>query len=109
MSHLMQTYAPQPVAFARGDGAWLWDTEGKRYLDALAGIAVNGLGHNHPVLTKALCEQASRLIHTSNLFYHPLQGQLAERLANLSGLPRAFFCNSGTEAVEACLKFARRH
>src|SRR5579859_5138465 len=72
-THLMQTYAPQPVAFARGEGAWLWDTEGRRYLDALAGIAVNGLGHGHPVLTRAIAEQAKRLIHTSNLFEVPEQ------------------------------------
>ena len=89
MSYLMQTYAPQPVSFARGDGVWLWDTEGKRYLDALAGIAVNGLGHNHPVLTRALCEQAARLIHTSNLFRVPEQERAAERVCTLAGMDNA--------------------
>jgi len=109
MSHLMQTYAPQPVAFARGDGAWLWDTEGKRYLDALAGIAVNGLGHNHPVLVRALCEQAARLIHTSNLFVVPEQERAAERVCAISGMDNAFFANSGSEANEAAIKLARLH
>ena len=83
--------------------------DGREYLDLLSGIGVASLGHAHPGLARAIADQAQTLIHTSNLFYHPLQGQLAERLANLSGLPRAFFCNSGTEAVEACLKFARRY
>jgi acetylornithine/N-succinyldiaminopimelate aminotransferase len=109
MSHLMQTYAPQPVAFARGDGAWLWDTEGKRYLDGLAGIAVNGLGHNHPVLTRALAEQAARLIHVSNLFRVPEQERAAERVCALAGMDNAFFANSGAEANEAAIKLARLH
>ncbi len=109
MSYLMQTYAPQPVAFARGDGVWLWDTEGKRYLDALAGIAVNGLGHNHPVLTRALSEQAARLIHTSNLFRVPEQERAAERVCRLAGMDNAFFANSGAEANEAAIKLARLH
>jgi predicted acetylornithine/succinylornithine family transaminase len=87
----------------------LWDSEGREYLDLLSGIGVASLGHAHPELARAIGEQAHTLLHTSNLFYHPLQGQVAERLARLSGLPRAFFCNSGTEAVEACLKFARRY
>src|SRR5207244_9018346 len=78
-------------------------------LDLLSGIGVASLGHAHPGLARAIAEQAQTLLHTSNLFYHPLQGRLGERLANLSGLPRAFFCNSGAEAVEACLKFARRY
>ncbi|HEY4998671.1 MAG TPA: aspartate aminotransferase family protein [Usitatibacter sp.] len=108
-THLMQTYAPQPVAFARGEGAWLWDTEGKRYLDALAGIAVNGLGHNHPVLVRALCEQAARLIHTSNLFRVPEQERAAERVCALAGMENAFFANSGSEANEAAIKLARLH
>jgi acetylornithine/N-succinyldiaminopimelate aminotransferase len=107
--HLMQTYAPLPVAFARGDGVWLWDTEGKRYLDALAGIAVNGLGHNHPVLTRALCEQAAKLIHTSNLFRVPEQERAAERVCALAGMDNAFFANSGAEANEAAIKLARLH
>ena len=93
----------------RGQGVRLYDAEGREYLDLLSGIGVASLGHAHPGLARAIADQAQTLIHTSNLFYHPLQGQLAERLAQLSGLPRAFFCNSGTEAVEACLKFARRY
>ena len=108
-AHLMKTYAPQDVAFARGEGAWLWDTEGKRYLDALAGIAVNGLGHGHPRLVKALTEQAAKLIHTSNLFRVPEQERLAERVCGLAGMDNAFFCNSGAEANECAIKLARLH
>jgi acetylornithine/N-succinyldiaminopimelate aminotransferase len=108
-AHLMTTYAPQPVAFARGEGVWLWDTEGKRYLDALAGIAVNGLGHNHPVLVRALCEQAAKIIHTSNLFRVPEQERLAEKVCAISGMENAFFANSGAEANEAAIKLARLH
>ncbi len=108
-THLMQTYAPQPVAFARGDGAWLWDIEGKRYLDALAGIAVNGLGHNHPVLVQALREQAGKLIHTSNLFQVPEQERAAAKVCALAAMDNAFFCNSGAEANEAAIKLARLH
>jgi acetylornithine/N-succinyldiaminopimelate aminotransferase len=107
--HVLQTYRRVPVTFVRGQGVRLYDTEGREYLDLLSGIGVASLGHAHPGLARAIADQAQTLIHTSNLFFHPLQGQLAERLANLSGLPRAFFCNSGTEAVEACLKFARRY
>jgi acetylornithine/N-succinyldiaminopimelate aminotransferase len=107
--HLMQTYAPLPVAFARGEGAWLWDTEGKRYLDGLAGIAVNGLGHAHPVLTRALAEQAARLIHTSNLFRVPEQERAAAKVCQLAGMENAFFANSGSEANEAAIKLARLH
>ncbi|MGE5244856.1 MAG: aspartate aminotransferase family protein [Betaproteobacteria bacterium] len=107
--HVLQTYRRFPVTFVRGQGVRLFDTEGREYLDLLSGIGVASLGHAHPGLARAIAEQASTLLHTSNLFYHPLQGQLAEELAVLSGLPRAFFCNSGTEAVEACLKFARRY
>src|SRR5437870_13133580 len=107
--HVLQTYRRNPVTFVRGEGVRLWDAEGREYLDLLSGIGVAALGHAHPALTRAIAEQAQTLLHTSNLFYHPFQGQLAERLANLSGLPRAFFCNSGAEAVEACLKFARRY
>ena len=107
--YLLQTYRRQPVTFVRGEGVRLFDSDGKEYLDLLSGIGVASLGHAHPGLARAISEQVQTLIHTSNLFFHPLQGQLAERLANLSGLPRAFFCNSGTEAVEACLKFARRY
>jgi len=107
--HVLQTYRRQPVTFVRGQGVRLYDAEGREFYDLLSGIGVASLGHAHPRLASAIAEQAETLIHTSNLFFHPLQGQLAERLANLSGLPRAFFCNSGTEAVEACLKFARRY
>ena len=107
--HVLQTYRRQPVTFVRGDGVRLFDADGREYLDLLSGIGVASLGHAHPGLTRAIADQAKTLLHTSNLFFHPLQGQLAERLSNLSGLPRAFFCNSGTEAVEACLKFARRY
>src|SRR3954462_9617086 len=107
--HVLQTYRRQPVTFVRGEGVRLYDGEGREYYDLLSGIGVASLGHAHRGLADAVADQTSTLIHTSNLFFHPLQGQLAERLANLSGLPRAFFCNSGTEAVEACLKFARRY
>lgn len=106
---LMQTYARQPVAFVRGEGAWLFAEDGEPYLDALAGVAVNGLGHNHPRLVRALCEQAARLIHTSNLYRVPQQERLADRLCALSGLERVFFCNSGAEANEAAIKLARLH
>jgi len=108
-AHVLQTYRRQPVTLVRGQGVRLWDAEGREYLDLLSGIGVASLGHAHPGLARAISDQATTLLHTSNLFFHPLQGQLAERLAALSGLPRAFFCNSGTEAVEACLKFARRY
>ena len=108
-AHLMKTYSPQPVAFARGEGAWLWDTEGRRYLDALAGIAVSGLGHAHPALTKAIAEQAGRLIHTSNLFRVAEQERLAEKVCALAGMDNAFFCNSGAEANECAIKIARLH
>src|SRR5947209_2016761 len=107
--HVLQTYRRAPVTFVRGQGVRLYDIDGREYVDLLSGIGVASLGHAHPALARVVAEQVETLIHTSNLFYHPLQGQLAERLANLSGLPRAFFCNSGTEAVEACLKFARRY
>ena len=108
-SHLMQTYAPQPVAFARGEGVWLWDVEGKRYLDALAGIAVNGLGHAHPVLTRAIAAQAAKLIHTSNLFLVPEQERAAEKVCAIAAMDNAFFCNSGAEANECAIKIARLH
>ncbi|SRR5258706_1393009 len=108
-SHLMQTYAPQPVAFARGEGVWLWDTEGKRYLDALAGIAVSGLGHAHPVLTRAIAAQAAKLIHTSNLFQVPEQERAAAKVCALAAMDNAFFCNSGAEANECAIKIARLH
>ncbi len=107
--HVLQTYRRLPITFVRGEGVRLFDVEGREYLDLLSGIGVASLGHAHPGLAKAIADQAQMLLHTSNLFFHPLQGQVAERLAHLSGLPRAFFCNSGTEAVEACLKLARRY
>ncbi|HYH43685.1 MAG TPA: aspartate aminotransferase family protein [Burkholderiales bacterium] len=107
MSHVMNTYARLPVAFERGEGAWLWDTQGKRYLDALAGVAVCGLGHAHPRLTAVLREQVGKLIHTSNLYEIPLQEKLAKRLIEISGMESVFFCNSGCEANEAAIKLAR--
>ncbi len=109
MSHVMNTYARQPVAFVRGEGVWLWDEAGKKYLDALAGIAVNTLGYAHPRLTRALTEQIGRLMHTSNLFRIPLQEAAADRLAEITGLDEVFFCNSGLEANEAAIKIARKY
>ncbi len=106
--HIVPTYKRQPVVFVRGRGARLYDAGGREYLDLLSGIGVASLGHAHPGLAAAIAEQASTLLHTSNLYYHPLQGEAAARLSTLSGLARTFFCNSGTEAVEACLKFARK-
>ncbi|SCY69455.1 acetylornithine aminotransferase apoenzyme [Nitrosospira sp. Nl5] len=107
MSNLMNTYMQLPVTFANGEGVWLWDEAGKRYLDALAGVAVCGLGHCHPKLVKAICKQAGTLIHTSNLYHIGRQEQLAGKLAVLSGMDNAFFCNSGAEANEAAIKLAR--
>jgi len=104
----MNTYARLPVAFSHGDGAWLFDTEGKRYLDCLSGIAVNTLGHNHPKLVAALREQVARIIHSSNLFEVPLQTELGAKLVELSGMTNVFFCNSGLEANEAAIKIARK-
>jgi acetylornithine aminotransferase len=109
MSHVMNTYARQPVAFVRGEGVWLWDEAGKKYLDALAGIAVNTLGYAHPRLTRALAEQAGRVLHTSNLFRIPVQETAADRIAAISGLDEVFFCNSGCEANEAAIKIARKY
>ena len=109
MSHVMNTYARQPVAFVRGQGVWLYDESGKKYLDALSGIAVNTLGHNHPRLVRALTEQIGRLMHSSNLFQMPLQEQAADRIAAISGLDEVFFCNSGLEAGEATIKVARKY
>lgn len=107
--HVLQTYKRQPVAFVRGVGSRLYDTDGREYLDFITGIGVTSLGHAHPGLTSVIADQAATLLHTSNLYYHPYQAEAAALLAQLSGLPRAFFCNSGAEAVEACLKFARRY
>jgi len=105
----MPVFSPLPVAFVRGEGAWLWDTKGKKYLDALAGVAVCGLGHAHPAITAAICDQASKLLHTSNWYEVPLQEQLAQRICKLAGMDNAFFCNSGAEANEAAIKLARLH
>ena len=102
----MNTYARLPVAFVRGEGVWLWDELGNRYLDTVAGVAVNGVGHAHPRLVKAITEQAT-LLHTSNLYRIPLQEQLADRLCQISSMETAFFCNSGAEANEAAIKLAR--
>jgi acetylornithine aminotransferase len=106
----MNTYVRQPVAFVRGEGVWLWDETGKKYLDALAGIAVNTLGYAHPRLTKALAERlASGVLHTSNLWRIPAQEAAAERIAEITGLDEVFFCNSGLEANEAAIKVARKY
>lgn len=104
---LLATYERQPILFVRGKGVHLWDSRGKRYLDFLSGIGVNALGHNHPVVQRVIKRQAGRLIHISNLFFHEFQAELARRLTKISGLDRAFFCNSGTEAWEGALKLAR--
>src|SRR5206468_4104199 len=109
MSHSMNTYSRIPVAFTHGEGVWVWDESGKKYLDALAGIAVNTLGHAHPRLTRVIAEQSSRLIHTSNLYVIAEQERLAEKLAKISGTDAVFFCNSGCEANEAAIKLARLH
>jgi acetylornithine aminotransferase len=103
----MNTYARLPVAFTHGDGVWLYDENGKRYLDALSGIAVSTLGHNHPRLVRAIAEQAGKVLHTSNLYRIPLQEALGDRLAALSGMDEVFVCNSGCEANEAAIKLAR--
>ena len=107
MAALMETYARLPVAFSHGEGAYLFDEQGNKYLDALAGLAVTGLGHAHPKVTAAIARQAGRLMHTSNLYQITLQESLAERLTALSGMDRVFLCNSGAEANEAAIKIAR--
>jgi predicted acetylornithine/succinylornithine family transaminase len=107
--HVLHTYRRQPVAFVRGQGSRLYDVDGREYLDFVSGIGVASLGHAHPGLAAAIADQATTLLHTSNLYYHPFQSEAAARLSTLSGLSRAFFCNSGAEANEACLKFARRY
>ena len=106
---LMATYKRLPVAFARGEGAWLWDQAGKRYLDALSGIAVCGLGHAHPAVQQAICEQAGTLLHTSNLYQVAAQDALGDALTRAAGMERVFFANSGAEANEAAIKLARLH
>ena len=107
--HVLQTYRRAPVVFTRGQGIFIYDEDGQQYTDLISGIGAASLGHSHPSLVSAIADQARTLLHTSNLFFHPLQGQLARQLADMSGLSRTFFCNSGAEAVEACLKFAKRH
>lgn len=104
----MPTYTRQPVAFASGEGSWLIDEKGERYLDALSGISVCNIGHANPIIAQAISDQASRLLHTSNLYEIPLQTKLAGRLCELSGLDRVFFCNSGAEANEAAIKLCRK-
>ncbi len=104
---LLPTYERQPILFVRGRGVYLWDSRGQRYLDFLSGIGVNALGHNHPAIQAAIKRQTGRLIHVSNLFFHEYQAKLAQMLTRISGLDRAFFCNSGTEAWEGALKLAR--
>ncbi|MDH7602094.1 MAG: acetylornithine transaminase [Armatimonadota bacterium] len=106
--YVMRTYARMPVVFVRGEGCFLYDADGKEYLDFVAGIAVNGLGHCHPKVVSAICEQAPRLMHTSNLYYTPQQPKLAELLTQISSMDKAFFCNSGAEANEAAIKLVRK-
>jgi acetylornithine/N-succinyldiaminopimelate aminotransferase len=107
--YLFQNYSRFPLILTRGRGAYVYDISGKRYLDLVAGIGVNALGHAHPRMMKVIREQASRMIHCSNLYYNEYQGPLAERIAKVSGLDRVFFCNSGTEAMEGALKIIRAH
>jgi acetylornithine/N-succinyldiaminopimelate aminotransferase len=107
--YLLQNYARYPLVLTKGKGCYVYDTEGKRYLDLISGIGVNALGHAHPRIVKVIKEQASRLIHTSNLYYNEFQGKLAKKLAQVSGLQRTFFCNSGTEAMECALKMVKSH
>ncbi len=106
--HVMQTYGRVPIALSHGRGCWLWDTDGRKYLDGLGGIAVNTLGHAHPKLVPALQDQIGKLIHTSNYYFVPLQEQLAAKLCELSGLSKVFFCSTGLEANEAAIKIARK-
>jgi predicted acetylornithine/succinylornithine family transaminase len=107
--NILQVYRRNPVVFERGDGCRLFTAEGRSYLDLISGVGVAALGHGHPALAAAIADQATELLHTSNLFFHPLQAEVASRLTSLAGMDRAFFCNSGAEAIEACLKFARRY
>src|SRR6266516_199782 len=107
--YLLQNYSRYPLALRRGKGAYVYDLDGKRYLDFITGIGVNALGHAHPRIVKVIRDQAALLIHTSNLYYHQYQGPLARRLAAMSGLARSFFANSGTEAIEGALKMAKSH
>ncbi|MGZ8227333.1 MAG: acetylornithine/succinylornithine family transaminase [Methylococcaceae bacterium] len=108
-SHIMPTYKRLPVTFARGEGAWLWDENNNRYLDALSGIAVCSLGHAHPAVHKAICLQSEKLLHTSNVYNIAVQEHLADKLIEKSGMDNVFFCNSGAEANEASIKLARKY
>src|SRR5436305_6278440 len=108
-TYLLQNYARYPLALHRGKGCYVYDIEGRRYLDLISGIGVNSLGYAHPRITKLIRDQAGLILHTSNLYYHEYHGRLAERLAKISGLQRSFFCNSGTEAMECALKMIRSH
>src|SRR5215469_18314755 len=105
--YLLNTYARYPLAIARGKGVFVYDVNGKRYLDFLTGLGVNALGHAHPRIVKVIRDQAAKVIHVSNLYYNEYQGLLAEKLCTASGLDRAFFSNSGTEAIEGALKLVR--
>ncbi len=107
--YLLQNYGRHPLVLVRGDGPYMWDDAGKRYLDFIAGIGVNALGQNHPRIVAAIQDQAARLIHTSNLFYNQFQGPLAQRIAEVSGLNRTFFTNSGTESTEGAMKMIKAH
>src|SRR5690348_2192340 len=107
--HLYPNYRQAPLAIVRGEGALLWDADGKRYVDMVAGIAVSALGHAHPKLVAAIADQAARVLHVSNYYYNEPNVRLAEKLCALTRMDRAFFCNSGTEAIEASLKLVRRH
>jgi acetylornithine aminotransferase/acetylornithine/N-succinyldiaminopimelate aminotransferase len=106
---LLSTYDRNPILFVGGEGVYITDEKGERYLDLLSGIGVNALGYNHPVIVNAIAEQSKKLIHTSNLYYHEGQTELALQLTERTGLDRAFFANSGTEAWECALKLARAH
>jgi acetylornithine aminotransferase len=108
-SHIMPTYNRLPITFDRGEGAWLFDDKNNRYLDALSGIAVCNLGHAHPAIHNAICEQSKKLIHTSNIYGIPGQEMLADKLTKKSGMDNVFFCNSGAEANEAAIKLARKY
>src|SRR5215469_4630245 len=107
--YVLQNYARYPIVIHRGKGCYVYDLSGNRYLDFIAGIGVNALGHAHPRIVKVIRDQAALLIHCSNLYYHEYQGPLAKKLSEISGLARSFFCNSGTEAMEGALKMARAH
>ncbi len=107
--HLFQNYARYPLVLARGKGCYVYDPAGKRYLDFITGIGVSGLGHAHPRIVKVMRQQVALMVHSSNLYYHPYQGPLAKRLCEMSGLARAFFCNSGTEAIEGAVKMIHSH